>query len=205
MGGSRPDGPSQFWVDDRPFQLGYVPLLRAASRAIHQADPRARVVLAGLTGRSWETLPILYRAGAHGLFDAVSLHPYTTRPRDVVRIIALVRGVMRRHGDARTPIEVTEVGYPPFDTLLRAGRAQARARAAAGVDAPHARAPGRRASPPRHPLGVLAQLDLERHGPRPYAFDYSGLNRYDAARSSRITPKPALRAFRAVVRAARRG
>ena len=204
MGGSRPDGPSQFWVDDRPFQVGYVPLLRAASRAIHQADPRARVVLAGLTGRSWETLPILYRAGAHGLFDAVSLHPYTTRPRDVVRIIALVRGVMRRHGDARTPIEVTEVGYPPFDTLLRqVGRKRVLAQQPAWM---------------RRTLGLLVDA-RRRLGIRSvfwhswtssdtsptYAFDYSGLNRYDAARSSRITPKPALRAFRAVVRAARRG
>ena len=87
-------------------------LLRAAHTAIKAADPGARVVLAGLTFKSWQDLDTLYKAGIHGLFDAVSLHPYTLRVQDVIAIIQQNRIVMRRHGDGGKPILVTELSWP---------------------------------------------------------------------------------------------
>ena len=162
--GNSATGPSQFWVDDRPAISATPPCCGDGPRHPPHRPPRP-VVLAGLTGLSWKTLPILYRAGARGLFDAVSLHPYTTRPRtwsgsspSCAGSCGARRRAARR---SRSPRSATR----PSTRSLRQVAAQAGARAAAGVDAPHARAPGRRATPPRHPLGVLAQLDLERHVP----------------------------------------
>src|SRR5205085_8385259 len=65
-----------FW-SIQPFAERYVSLLRAARTAIKSADPGGRVVLAGLVYDSWTQLGLLYKAGARGLFDVLSLHPYT--------------------------------------------------------------------------------------------------------------------------------
>jgi hypothetical protein len=200
VGGVRADGPSIFWADSRPFQVGYVPLLRAARAAIKAADPAAQVVLAGLVGRSWGTLEILYRAGARGLFDAVSLHPYTGKPANVIRAVRLVRSVMRRAGDGRVPLLLTEVGWPSFDGDLRRGRAKLEAMQPRWL---------RRTLPPliraRGRLGIeglywYPWMGFDRS--RDHAFDHAGLVRLGSG--GRVTAKPALRAFREVVRGARR-
>jgi hypothetical protein len=201
VGGVRADGPSIFWIDSRPFQVGYVPLLRAAHDAIRAADPGARVVLAGLVGRSWGTLEILYRAGARGLFDAVSLHPYTGKPANVVRAVRLVRGVMRRAGDGRVPMLLTELGWPSFDGDLARGRARLASMQPRWL---------RRTLPAliraRGRLGIKAIFWypwMGRDRSRDHAFDHAGLVRSEPG--GRVTAKPALRAFREVVRRARRG
>ena len=203
VAGNSATGPSQFWVDDRPAIPAYAALLRTTARAIRRTDPRAQVLLAGLTGLSWKTLPLLYRAGARRSFDAVSLHPYTTRPRDVVRIVGLVRAVMRAQGDGRKPILVTEIGYPPFDALV----AQQGGRRLLAQQPGWMRSALRALAQARRRLGIRsvfwhtwASLD----GSSPFAFDFAGLTRWDPARAT-FTSKPALRTFRAVVRSARRG
>ncbi len=103
-----------FW--HAPHVAGYPALLRAARDAIKQADPGASVILAGLSNSkqslSWRSLAELYRAGAGGLFDAVTVHPYSLMPRNVMRNIANVRTVMRRNRDARKPLWVTELSWP---------------------------------------------------------------------------------------------
>ena len=99
-----------FWPI-RPFAPSYIATLRAAEKGIHGADPGATVVLAGLTGSSWNALESLYAAGARGSFDAVAIHPYTARPADVLRIVRYARGVMRRHHDGRRPIWITEFSW----------------------------------------------------------------------------------------------
>jgi hypothetical protein len=200
VGGGTAAGRSEFWVDDRPALPTYAALLRATAPALRRADPAAQVVLAGLTGRSWETLPILYRAGARGSFDAVSLHPYTRRPADVVRIVGLVRGVLRDHGDRRKPILVTEIGYPPFNALV----AQVGARRLLAEQPAWLRETLGLLFTERRRLGIASVLwhtwaSLE--GPTGDAFGLSGLTRWDASRR-RFTPKPALGAFRAAVRSA---
>lgn len=104
-------GAKGFW-SLQPHETRYVELLRYARYALKAADPGSRVVLAGLTFKSWKDLADLYRAGAGGLFDVVSLHPYTGRARDVIYIVSLVRDVMRKNGDAELPVVITEFGWP---------------------------------------------------------------------------------------------
>lgn len=100
-----------FW-SIQPFAGRYVKVLRAARRAIRGADPGARVVLAGLVYDSWVQLEQLYRAGAKGLFDAESLHPYTRRLSDVVEVLRRNRTMLDRHRDTAIPILITELSWP---------------------------------------------------------------------------------------------
>jgi len=102
---------TRYW-SRQPFARSYVGLLRAAYSAVKAADPGAKVILAGLPNESWKALRTVYAAGARGHFDAVALHPYTGKPRNVVRLIELARSVMRRAHDRRTPVWVTELSWP---------------------------------------------------------------------------------------------
>jgi hypothetical protein len=101
----------EFW-SQQPFAKSFVPLMRASYRAVHGADKHARVILAGMANRSWTGLDRLYEAGGRGTFDAVALHPFTTKAGNVVRVVQLARDVMRRHHDARTPVWITELSFP---------------------------------------------------------------------------------------------
>jgi hypothetical protein len=95
------------------FAQGYGALLRASYQALKAADPGSTVVLAGATNQSWQAIAQLYSQGdIKGFFDVAAVHPYTSSPQNVVRVVKLVRGVLRRHGDGRRPIWVTELGFP---------------------------------------------------------------------------------------------
>lgn len=103
-----------YWRD-QPFAPAYVRLLAAARRTVKRIDPGAQVMVAGLAsfGRTaWEYLEDLYRAGAGRGLDAVAAHPFTRRPRGVLGVLRRMRAVMRRHGDARLPLLVTELSWP---------------------------------------------------------------------------------------------
>jgi hypothetical protein len=95
----------------QPWPQTYLPLLRAGHAAVKAQDANARVVAAGLTNKSWEDLDLLYGAGARGLFDAAAIHPFSVRVSNVVRIVRNARNVMRRRGDARVPLLLTEVSW----------------------------------------------------------------------------------------------
>lgn len=102
------------------FAQGYGALLQASYKALKAADPGCRVVLAGATNLSWQIIAQLYKQGGiHGFFDVVAVHPYTATPAHVVRIVQLVRGVLRSHGDGRVPIWVTELGFPASKGKVR--------------------------------------------------------------------------------------
>ena len=75
-------------------------LLRASRRALRAADPGSRTMLAGLPNESWIALRKIYKAGGHGAFDVVALHPYTGKPRNVIRLIEFAR---KRDAQARRP------------------------------------------------------------------------------------------------------
>jgi polysaccharide biosynthesis protein PslG len=96
----------------QPFEREYVATLRAAENGIHGVDPGATVVLGGLTNDSWRALRTIYAAGARGSFDAVAIHPYSTSPEKLVRIVRYARHVMRINGDGALPIWVTEFSWP---------------------------------------------------------------------------------------------
>ena len=99
-----------YWLD-QPFDAGYVELLRAAKTSIEQVDPGATIVMAGLTNRSWEALPRLYRRGAKDAFDVAAIHPFSKRVQNVAKIVRLVRAAMAKHGDADKPLMLSEVSW----------------------------------------------------------------------------------------------
>lgn len=184
--------PSKGFWSLQPFQKRYVKLLQAARFAVKVTDANARVVLAGLTWKSWEDLEKIYRAGGKGLFDAVSLHPYTIRPPDVKYIVKLNRRVMVRHGDGRLPVLITELSWPS---------AKGRTRDRYGYEV----TPTEQAAKLAQVLPLLAEarkrLRIERVYWHDWAspdlgdrtFAYSGLRQI---RGIRLTDKPALAAYR---------
>jgi hypothetical protein len=102
---------TRYW-SQQPFAKSYVRLLRASRRALRAADPGSRTIMAGLPNASWIALRKVYRAGGQGAFDAVALHPYTGKPRSVVKLVELARKQMRRYGDRRKPVWLTELSWP---------------------------------------------------------------------------------------------
>jgi hypothetical protein len=184
--------PSKGFWSIQPFQKRYVELLKAARFGIKWADPGARLVLAGLTWRSWEDIAKIYKAGGQGLFDAVSLHPYTTRPVDVLTIVKAVRKVMAANGDAKLPVLITELSWPT-------GRGRSK------DDYGYEVTPAEQADRIREVLPLLAEarrrLLIERvywfswlstdHGTA--TFDYAGLRRITG---TTIRDKPGLAAYR---------
>jgi hypothetical protein len=107
----------------RPWARSYKALLKPAYQAIHSVDRRAKVVAGSLvtTGSytQWAGARDLYKSGAKRYFDVVSIHPFTNNSvsvsdsaRRFVEIIRRVRAIMRKRGDARKPIIVTEMTWP---------------------------------------------------------------------------------------------
>jgi hypothetical protein len=117
---------SGFW-EGGPNPGAYATLLKAAHRSLRRADRRARVVVGGLVASDYDFLAALYRHGAKGSFDAVAVHTdtacNTTDPKAYYREPSGRIGryaftgyrelhkLMRRHGDGRKPIWMTELGW----------------------------------------------------------------------------------------------
>jgi hypothetical protein len=94
----------------------YVKLLRISRAAIKGANPRAKILAAGLVGngstRAWDFLNELYGVpGFKKLADATALHPFAFNTRQVRGMIRKFRRVMKLHGDAETPLWITELGW----------------------------------------------------------------------------------------------
>lgn len=89
----------------------YVELLKAAAQGIRAEDTGAKVMLAGFAGQAWIHVDWVYRNGARPWFDVAAVHPYTRDVADVVRIVRYMRDTMRRWGDARKPVALTELGW----------------------------------------------------------------------------------------------
>ena len=182
---------TRYW-SRQPFARSYVKLLRAADRALHAADPRAKLVLAGLPNVSWRALRAIYKAGGRGHFDAVALHPYTRRPADVLRLVRLARAVMRARHDGGLPIWVTELSWPA---------AKGKVPRPAGFEVSERG----QAAKLRHALALLAAARKRQRIRRvfwytwlsteigPSAFDWSGLRRL---RDGSAVAAPALATFR---------
>jgi hypothetical protein len=102
---------TRYWTS-QPFARRYVKLLRASRHALRAADPGSRTILAGLPNESWIALRKVYKAGGRGAFDVVALHPYTGRPRNVIRLIEFARREMRHYRDGSKPVWLTELSWP---------------------------------------------------------------------------------------------
>jgi Beta-galactosidase len=122
---NEPTGPAHWKL--RPWAPTYTQLLKAAYQSIHAVDRRAKVasgaLVATATGRrvytQWAGARELYRAGAKRYMDIVSIHPFTNNSasakataRQTLDIIRRVRAVMRRNGDRRKPVVLTELTWP---------------------------------------------------------------------------------------------
>ncbi len=111
-----------FW-SKRPWARSYTKALKASYQVIHRADRGATVVagsfvaIAGYT--QWRGIKDLYRAGAKRYFDTIAVHPFTNDPNSVrasvdrmLEIVRRVRAEMRKRGDGRKPIILTELTWP---------------------------------------------------------------------------------------------
>lgn len=109
---------SNFW-DATPKAREYVDLLRVFHQGIKEADPGAKILLAGLFPTPIAPnsilfrpyLRALYKAGARPLFDGAALHPYSTTPQIALQRVRAMRRLMTRYGDRRKPIWITEIGW----------------------------------------------------------------------------------------------
>jgi hypothetical protein len=105
------------WWNGAPDVRGYATLLATTRRAVRAEDRRARIVLAGMPVTAYDVqgpdyLRSLYALpGARRLFDVVATHTYARDAAGVIAIVARTRAEMRRAGDARKPIWVTELGW----------------------------------------------------------------------------------------------
>ncbi|MDX1521970.1 MAG: DPP IV N-terminal domain-containing protein [Anaerolineae bacterium] len=111
-----------------PDPVAYTEMLKVAYAAIKKADPEALVISGGLatTGDGSDDsygdlafLEAMYQAGAKGHFDAFGSHPYAyglppdqTHPGGLaLDRVMQQHELMQAHGDGRTPIWITEIGW----------------------------------------------------------------------------------------------
>ncbi|WP_146244909.1 hypothetical protein [Curtobacterium sp. MCBD17_028] len=123
------------WAGGHANPAAYAGLLRTVYPIIHQADPQATVLMAGMApfgrqvsgsgpqGNDYNPIDFIrqmYWNGAAGWFDAVNLHPYTypVMPMtadggyNLLSVLPDLLAVMRQYGDGSMPIWWTESGMP---------------------------------------------------------------------------------------------
>jgi hypothetical protein len=129
---------ASLWWASGPEPAAYTALLKAAYPAVKSVDPRATVVLGGLTGNDYEFLSQLYADGAKGYFDAVGVHTdsicETGSPYEILRNgrtdqrinrwsflgYRTVHEVMLANGDD-SPIWMTELGWSTDTQVCNSG------------------------------------------------------------------------------------
>jgi polysaccharide biosynthesis protein PslG len=104
-----------FWAP-KPSPEGYARLLRRSARTIRAADPRAKIVMAGVAPVGAGTKPSLFvrqllrRPGVRGSFDFAALHPYSSNMGELNYQLQLMRSALAAGGADRKPLLVTEIG-----------------------------------------------------------------------------------------------
>ncbi len=203
-----PERPLRYWqIYNEPGTTNrYAPVLRTAHRQVKKADPGAKIVLAGLTGTyegaPWDVLRYLYRRGGikKRWFDIAAMHLYTGKAENVDDGVRLFRRVMKRNGDRRTPVWLTEFGITASKGRTTAPRSQRTLRTtdegmASFLEVAY------RSLARKH-----RRLRLQRaywytwassYEPGSGIFDFAGLNRYA---DGELDARPALASYRAVAR-----
>jgi hypothetical protein len=187
---------TKFW-SEKTWAPGYARLLKAGHDALKRADPGSTVVAAGLTNRSWLDLGRLYKAGARRSFDVAAIHPFSRRVSNVVKIATLARQAMRRAGDGRKPLLLSEMswssgqGHSTFNYGWETTEAGQAARVREILPALAARRQSLRLA------GLYWYTWQSRAIGGKDSFDYGGLRRLSAGGAS--VDKPALGAWRATV------
>lgn len=129
--GGRPYKPVKVWqilneqnsskfYKPRPRPKQYAKLIKLSARPIRAADKRADIVLGGMFGTpqsprsktAWQFLNRFYKSKRiKRKFDGVAVHPYSPGLRGVKYQMRKIRRVMKRNGDKRTKVYVTELGW----------------------------------------------------------------------------------------------
>jgi len=176
---------------------GYAALLKGSYTAIKLADPGATVLMAGLSNFPWNYLAGIYRAGAKRSFDAVAVNPFTSYLPNVIRIVRKTRAFLRKHGQGRKPVWITELTWP-------ASKNRAPGRERLFWERRWETTPKGMASQLRKVYKLVAKMRKRERIARLYwytwatsytgndLFDYDGLLRWDG---SAFTATPALRAY----------
>lgn len=114
-----------FWPSG-PDPAAYTAMLKATYPVIKSADPRATVLMGGLSKNDYTFLEAMYTSGARDYFDVANIHPYTgavdpdlcwnqegtdRKAVDAFCGIEEVHDVMAAHGDAGKPLWLTEMGW----------------------------------------------------------------------------------------------
>jgi Glycosyl hydrolase catalytic core len=181
-----------FW-SDQPFAEDYVALVRASRNAIKAVDPGAKVVLAGLPNKSWNSLEKIYKAGGRNEFDIAAFHPFTAKVDGVKTILQKDRKVMAKYGDSRKTLWVTEMSWTSAKgkTTITYGNEQTEKGQAKNLKAAYDMLARNRG---KLRIGrVYWYTWLSRDQQRDYPFDWAGLFRI---KNGKVTAKPALKAFR---------
>jgi hypothetical protein len=107
----------------------YGKLIRISGVALHGTDPESKVLVGGLFGKPLQIPPNIasgvflerfYRAGnVRPYFDGVALHPYVAEARGMGVLLDNLRGIMRRNGDGKVPMYITELGWGSDDGPTR--------------------------------------------------------------------------------------
>lgn len=115
---NEPNYPPHWSGDPTSRASEYASLLQLAGRAIRRADKKATITTAGLLASSsrgppgYVYLNDLYKTpGIKRYFDAVAIHPYAENAAGVQGELVRVRRAMRRNGDRRTGLWITEIGW----------------------------------------------------------------------------------------------
>ena len=119
----------QIWNEENFFYFAqpaspvkYARLLKISARAVRSTHPGANVIAGGLFADPKETPPRamdavaflrrLYRVnGIKRSFDGVALHPYAANVHALAAHTSAIRRVMRRAGDRRSGLWLTEIGW----------------------------------------------------------------------------------------------
>jgi hypothetical protein len=107
---NEPDSPG-FWAP-APDPARYAELYATARDAIRRVDPRARVIVGGLTNVA-AFLPQLVaaRPSLREEVDGIGIHPYATTPLGVLGVVRAARRVADAAGLDGVPLDVTEFGW----------------------------------------------------------------------------------------------
>jgi hypothetical protein len=114
--------PNFFYFANPVSPAAYAKLLASSHATISAVDPGARLILGGMFATPRQQPPRAYSAGSfldqlygrRGIkrsFDGVALHPYARDTSSLAESIDALRETMRAHGDARTGLWVTEIGW----------------------------------------------------------------------------------------------
>jgi polysaccharide biosynthesis protein PslG len=107
------------YFEPRARPRKYAKLVRLARQSAKSRERRTKIVLAGMDAdpdprgsmKVTKYLSKYYKVrGAKRSFDALAVHPYTPKLREVKHQLKKMRKIMRRHHD-RAPMWITEMGW----------------------------------------------------------------------------------------------